>query len=224
MIICLILVMSPVIWRNHITGAPVMSLSSTSALSFVTMNNESFKSFIGWNMNTQYLSEIMGETDGKLLKTIMPTLRTHKSAFSYLLQVWDKLHATFSWYEIPNNVNFYLYREYMPVLSLTFISFLIISPLALIGIFLSLYKRINAWPLYLMILVYLFPMLAFMVLSRYRIIFAPVMIPFAAFTVAELLGSWKGWKHYLIIPAVLILAYWASTTGNEKVNQISKND
>ena len=220
----LILVMTPVMYRNNTVGAPVMSLSSTSALSFVTMNNESFKSFIGWNMSANYLSEIMGATDGKLLKTIIPTLKTHKSAKSYLMQVWDKLHATFSWYEIPNNVNFYLYREYTPVLFVTFISFLIISPLALIGIILSLIKRINAWPLYLMILVYLFPLLAFMVLSRYRILFAPILIPFAAVTVNELLGSWKIWKNYLIILAILILGYWASLPGSEKVNEITKND
>lgn len=220
----LFLVISPVVYRNITVGAPAMSLSSTSALSFVTMNNEAFKSFIGWNLNTTYLAEIMGEADGKLLKAIIPTLKTHQSAGSYISQVWDKFHATFSWYETPNNVNFYLYREYIPILFMTFISFLIISPLALTGIFLSLYKKINAWPLYLMILVYLFPMLAFMVLSRYRIIFVPVLIPFAALIITELLGTWKGRKNYLIILAVLILGYWVALTGSQKVNTISKND
>ena len=218
------LALAPVVYRNLSVGAPAMSLSSTSALSFVTMNNESFKSFIGWNLNAGYLSEILGATDGKLLKTIIPTLKTHPSAGSYLSQVWDKLHATFSWYEIPNNVNFYLYREYIPVLFLTFISFLFISPLGFTGIFLSLYKRINVWPLYLMILVYLFPMLAFMVLSRYRIILVPVLIPFAALTITELLGSWKGWKNYVVLLSVLILGYWAATTGKEPVSEITKND
>ena len=223
-ILGLFLAISPAVYRNYTVGAPAMSLSSTSALSFVTMNNESFKSFIGWNMNTQYLADIMAEADGKLLKTIIPTLKTHPSAGSYLSQVWDKLHATFSWYEIPNNVNFYLYREYIPVLFFTFISFLILSPLAITGIFLSFYKRIHAWPLYLMFLVYLFPMLAFMVLSRYRIIFVPVLIPFAALTVTELLGTWKGWKNYVIILALLILGFWAATPGSEKVSKITKND
>jgi hypothetical protein len=75
-----------------------------------------------------------------------------------------------------------------------------------------------------MILVYLFPMLAFMVLSRYRIIFVPVLLPFAALTVAELTGRWKGWKNYLVILAVMILGYWAATPGSETVNKVSRND
>jgi hypothetical protein len=210
--------------RNITVGAPAMSLSSTATLSFVTMNNSDFKSFIGWNINIQYLSNILGESNGKLMKAIVPTLKTHESPKSYFLMVWDKLHATFSWYEIPNNVNFYLYREYIPVLFLTFISFFLIVPLALTGIFLTIYKKINAWPLLLMFLVYMFPMIAFMVLSRYRIVLVPVLIPFAALTVTELLSTWKGWKNYLIVLAVLGLGYWSSTTGNKPVSELSRND
>jgi len=223
-IIGLFIALSPVIYRNSATGVAPLSLSSTSALSFVTMNNESFRSFIGWNMNTGHLAGIMNEADGRLMRTIIPTLKTHPTLGSYLSQLWNKFHATFSSFEIPNNLNFYLYREFIPVLSLAFISFLILSPLALTGIFFSIYRRINAWPLYLMILVYLFPMLAFMVLSRYRIIFVPVLIPFAALAVTELLGPWKGWKNYLAVIAVVILGYWSSTTGNEKVSRVTRND
>jgi 4-amino-4-deoxy-L-arabinose transferase-like glycosyltransferase len=220
----LILTLTPVVYRNVAVGASPLSLSSTSALSFVTMNNADFSSFIGWNMNLQYLSDILGDANGRLFKTIIPTLKTHTSTGSYLSQVWNKFHATFSWYEIPNNVNFYLYREFTPILFLTFVSFLILSPLALVGIFLSLYKKKDVWPLYLMILVYLFPMLAFMVLARYRIIFVPVLIPFAALTIIELAGSWKGWKNYGIVLALVVLGYWASTTGSATVSKITKND
>ncbi len=224
LILGLFVAISPVIYRNYTVGASPMSLSSTGALSFVTMNNESFKSFIGWNINAGHLSEIMGETDGRLLKAILPTLKTHPSAASYLSMEWDKFHATFSWFEIPNNVNFYLYRDYIPVLFLTFLSFLVLSPLALTGIFLSLYKKTDAWPLYLMYLVFMFPMLAFMVLSRYRIILVPVLIPFAALTVVELLESWKGWKNYAIVAALVLLGFWASSTGGVTVSKITRND
>ncbi len=223
-LIGVILVLTPVMIRNAALGASVMSLSNTGTLSFITMNNEQFESFIGWNMNTKYLSAIMGSSNGKLFKAILPTLMTHPTIGSYLGQVWDKLHATFSWFEIPNNVNFYFYREYASVLSLTFISFLILSPLALIGIVLGIIKRINAWPIYLMIVVFLFPMLVFMVLSRYRIIFAGVLVPFAALTIAELLGPWKGWKNWLIILSLVIVGYWTSKPGSEKVSKITSGD
>ena len=223
-IIGAILVLTPVMIRNAALGAPVMSLSNTGTLSFITMNNENFRSFIGWNMSVIHLSDIMGSSNGKLFKAILPTLMTHPTIGSYLGQVWDKLHATFSWYEISNNVNFYFYREYARVLFLTFLSFLVISPLALTGIFLVIYKKINAWPLYLMFLVFMFPMLAFMVLSRYRITLIAVLIPLAALTIAELLTSWKGWKNYLILIALGILGFWASTPGTDKVAKITAND
>jgi hypothetical protein len=223
-LIGVILVLTPVMIRNAKLGAPVMSLSNTSTLSFVTMNNDKFESFIGWNMNTKYLADIMGSSNGKLFKAILPTLMTHKSVGSYLAKVWDKLHATFSWYEISNNVNFYFYREFAWILSLTFLSFLFISPLAITGIFLVLFRKINAWPLYLMFLVFLFPMLAFMVLSRYRIILAVVMIPLAAFTIAELFTSWKGWKNYLVLFSIVIVGFWASKPGLDKVSEITVDD
>lgn len=219
-----ILVLTPVMIRNAALGVPVMSLSNTGTLSFITMNNVKFESFIGWNMSTKYLSDIMGSSNGKLFKAILPTLMTHQTIGSYLGQVWDKFHATFSWFEIPNNVNFYFYRKFAPVLNLTFLSFLILSPLALIGIALGIIKRINAWPLYLIILVFLFPMLAFMVLARYRIIFAGVLIPFAALTISELFRSWKGWKNWLIVLFLCGVGYWTSKPGSEKVSKITKED
>jgi 4-amino-4-deoxy-L-arabinose transferase-like glycosyltransferase len=219
-----VLVMMPVMIRNMTEGAPVVSLSNTGTLSFVTMNNVKFESFIGWNMSTKFLSEIMGSSNGKLFKAILPTLMTHPSPGSYFSQLWDKIHATFSWFEIPNNVNFYFYREFVQVLWITFISFLVLSPLALIGIVVALMKKINAWPLYLMILVFLFPMLAFMVLARYRIILAPVLIPFAAFTVSELFSPWKGYRNWLVIFSLVIIGYWASKPGDERVHRVTKED
>ena len=218
------LTISPAVIRNISVDTPPLSLSSTAAVSFVTMNNINFKSFTGWNMDVQHLADIMDQADGKLLNVIIPTIRTHKSFSSYLLQVWDKLHATFSSYEIPNNVNYYLCRESTPILFLTFITFLILSPLAITGIFLSWNYRLHAWPLYLLILTYLFAMLAFMVLARYRIILVPVLIPFAALTITELLKTWKGWKNYLVVFAIIILGFWVSTTGSANVSQINSYD
>ncbi len=216
--------LSPAMIRNISVDTPPLSLSSTAAVSFITMNNGNFKSFTGWNMDVQHLADIMDQGDGKLLKVIIPTIRTHGSLRSYMIQVWDKLHATFSSHEISNNVNYYLVRESTPILFLTFITFLILSPLAIAGMFLSWNYRFHAWPLYLLFTTYLFAMLAFMVLARYRIIMVPVLIPFAALTITELLKSWKGWKNYLVVCAIVILGFWVSTTGSAKVSQINSYD
>ncbi len=216
--------LSPIVIRNINTGIQPLSLSNNSAVGFITMNNDKFKSFNGWMIEPKYIIDIMYATNGDLIKTIIPTLKTHKSIGSYLEQVWDKFHATFSWYEIPNNVNFYFYREFTPVLSLTFLSFLIISPLALVGLFIAIFKKKQSWSLFIMLLVLMVPMLAFMVLSRYRIVFAVVLIPFAAFTIAELFTSWKGFKNIVILVSVVIIYFWTSQPSNEQTVRIARLD
>jgi len=220
----LLLVLSPIMIRNARMNLPLLNLSNNSAIGFITMNNNTFKSFKGWMVEPQYVSDIMYTTGGDLFKTIIPTLKTHKDLASYLGQVWDKLHATFSWYEIPNNVNFYFYRQFTPVLHLTFISFLIISPFALVGLCLAMQRRKQAWPLYVMLLVLMVSMLAFMVLSRYRIVFSVVLIPFAAFTIAELFTAWKGWKNIALSGAVIGIALWTSAPRNEQTVKVVQRD
>ena len=101
-----LLVLSPIMIRNARMNLPLLNLSNNSAVSFITMNNNTFENFRGWKVEEKYVSDIMYATNGELFKTIIPTLKTHKNLGSYLSQVWDKFHATFSWYEIPNNVEF----------------------------------------------------------------------------------------------------------------------
>jgi ABC-type multidrug transport system fused ATPase/permease subunit len=217
-----IVVLTPLMIRNVHLGLPAMKISNNSAVGFITMNNDKFKSFNGWMVDSKYVSDIMYTSNGSLLKSIIPTLKTHPDLSSYLGQVYDKLHATFSWFEIQNNVNFYFYRQLAPVLYFTFISFLIVSPLALVGLGLAISRRKKAWPLYFMILVLLVPMLAFMVLARYRIVFAVVLIPFAAYTIAELFTPWKNWKNILLLAGIAIIALWTSGPRDEKTQRITK--
>ncbi len=219
-----LLTISPVMLRNSIVHAPLMSMSNNSAIGFITMNDKPFKNYLGWNVDLQISSDIMGQSDGKLIKAIIPTLKTHGSVISYVKLLLEKLQATFSWYEIQNNVNFYFYRELIPVLRWTFLSFLVLAPLAIAGIFLSFVKKNHPWPLYLMLLTYLAAMLGFMVLSRYRIVFTGVLIPFAAYSVAELFGRWKGWTNWVMIAGIAILGFWCSGPSTDEVSTVGKSD
>ena len=75
-----------------------------------------------------------------------------------------------------------------------------------------------------MLLVLMVPMLAFMVLSRYRIVFAVVLIPFAAYTIAELFSAWNGWKNIAIVVSVLCISFWTSGPRNELTVKIATAD
>jgi hypothetical protein len=133
--------LTPLICRNAAVGSSLVSTSSTGAISFITENNDLFKSFIGWKFDSRQSVEIMEQSEGSLTKSIFPTLRTHPDPWSYLSQVWEKFHAIFSWYEVANNTNFFFYRAIAPVLFIAFFTFLLLTPLALAGLALSIVRK-----------------------------------------------------------------------------------
>jgi 4-amino-4-deoxy-L-arabinose transferase-like glycosyltransferase len=210
-----IIALSPAFVRNAIVGVPLLSLNSNGASTFITDNNVTVRSFTGWDADIKITSEIMGSSDGHLLRAIIPTLQTHRNLAGYLTQLWGKIHATFSWFEIPNNVNFYFYREHSIVLSIAFLNFLLLTPLALTGLLLAIVRKRKAAPLYIMIIVQLIPLLGFLVLSRHRVALIPVLLPFAALTITELTGSWRGWRNVIIMVGLVILTTWSASPNNE---------
>ncbi len=218
------LLLSPVFVRNVKVGVSVFSMSSNGAISFINDNNDTFESFAGWIINRKYSSDIMSASGGSLIKSVIPTLSTHKNAMSWIRQMWDKVHALISWYEIQNNANFYFHRTCAPVLYLLFVSFLILSPLAVIGLFLSFLKKTDAWPLYLAIVTVTIPLLVFMVLSRYRVSLVPLLAPFAALTLTEFLRPWKWKKNLLILAALAPLFLWANSPRNDSTRMLWNGD
>ena len=210
-----IIALSPAFVRNAIVGVPLLSLNSNGASTFITDNNVTVRSFTGWDVDDKITSEIMGSSDGNLLRAIIPTLQTHRNLAGYLTQLWGKIHATFSWFEIPNNVNFYFFREHSIVLSIAFLNFLLLTPLALTGLLLAIVRKRKAAPMYIMIIVQLIPLLGFLVLSRHRVALIPVLLPFAALTITELTGSWRGWKNIIIMVGLVILTAWSASPDNE---------
>lgn len=220
----LLIALSPIAARNAIVGAPVFSMSNNSAVGFITMNDKPFKPYLGWNLDVGITAEIMGKSDGKLLRAIIPTIQTHDRFTDYLKQLASKLQAAFSWYEIQNNVNFYFYREQLPVLHWTFLGFFFLSPLAIAGIFLSLFRSNRPWPLYLLVVVFLAAMLGFMVLSRYRIVFAGILLPFAGYALSCLFDRWKGWRNAVLLASLALLGYFCYQPPAGQVGRVVKND
>lgn len=219
-----IIALSPAIVRNAIVGVPLASLNSNGASTFITDNNVTVDNFVGWTADTRITSKIMGSSNGHLLKAILPTLQTHRNPSGYLEQLMGKIHATFSWYEIPNNVNFYFFREHSVILSIAFFNFLLLTPLALIGLIISVAGKRKTAPLYLMIIVQLIPLIGFLVLSRHRVALIPVLLPFAALTLTELTGSWKGWKNFIILTGLMILTALSSSPNNANTVEMLEVD
>ncbi len=100
--------------------------------------------------------------------------------------VWRKFQFFWNAYERANVENFHFHRRFRGVLSLPLLTFGVVAPLGLLGLFLTRDRRKKLWLLYGGILAYLCTALAFYVLARYRLSAVVFLMPFAGAAVVEL--------------------------------------
>jgi len=89
-------------------------------------------------------------------------------------------------YEIPDNLDYYLYRETAPVLRLPVPGFGLVAPLALLGA--AFCFRRQGWPrlLLLFVVVYSLSVILFFVFSRFRMPMMPALFVLAGHAAVEL--------------------------------------
>lgn len=134
---------------------------------------------------------------------------------AWLRLLWSKLRAFWGAYEIPDSLDYYLYREFAPVLRLPVPGFGLLAPLALLGALLAL--RRSGWPRLLLLLVaaYCLSIVAFFVFSRFRMVVIPALYVFAAHAGVELTRRWRAavrggavtWRPALMATGLFIL-FW----------------
>lgn len=100
---------------------------------------------------------------------------------------WRKLRVFCNAYEVPDNLDYDLYREDAPVLRWPLPSFGLLAPLGAVGALLA--WRRGGWPrlLVLVIVVHAASVVAFFVFSRFRMAMMPALWPLAGFAVVELI-------------------------------------
>ncbi len=174
-------VLAPVFARNVAVGVPASSISSVGSVVVILANADGFRCGEGFaSFAWDDVPPIMHRTGGRLGAALVECLKTHGSAWSVLGQLVAKFVAVWHWYEIPNNVNFYLYSEHAPVLRWMPVRFLAVAPLALVGMAISWRRLASCWPLLLVLASVLVPLVVFGTLGRYRLPMVPVLAIFAA--------------------------------------------
>jgi 4-amino-4-deoxy-L-arabinose transferase-like glycosyltransferase len=173
---------APAIARNIAVGAGPLALSSVAAVVFACSNFRSYDPLGGFVTLPEPLAQIMAAGQGAFLPAVVATLRTHPSIGSYLTLLADKLGALWSWYELPNNASLYYYRLHAPTLYLTCITFPFVAALGAVGALAALPKYRTRWPLLLMLVTSLAPLLVFYSLARFRTPSLALLMPLAAFT------------------------------------------
>ncbi len=100
----------------------------------------------------------------------------------YLRLTGRKLRALVNGYEVPNNMNFYVFREFSWVLKNPLLSFAVLSPLGLLGLALSLRHSRQSLLLALLGAAVILSVMVFYVLSRFRYPLVPVFIILSAYS------------------------------------------
>jgi hypothetical protein len=206
LVICLL----PVAARNVAVGAPVLSLQSIGPITFVLSNAEDYSIHGRSLFSLKYAPQIMEKAGGSLSTAVIETLKTHPSPWSYLEQLWEKFRSIWTWYEIPNNANFYYYRLYSKVLAYLPVTFLLLAPLSLVGLVMAIGHRVHCIPLYLAVFLNISTLSVFGVTSRYRISLMALLIPFAAYALVQTINWLKSGKRLQVTAAlaIVVLVTW----------------
>ncbi|HEX5041892.1 MAG TPA: glycosyltransferase family 39 protein [Candidatus Polarisedimenticolaceae bacterium] len=130
----------------------------------------------------------------------------------WLHRSWLKLRYFWGAYEIPDNIDLYVYREYAPVLRAPLADFGLVAPLALLGAALGF--RRPGWVRALLVFlgVYMTAVVLFFVLSRYRLTALPALFAFAGMGTVELWNRGREVKRRrrLTGPFALAMGLWVA--------------
>lgn len=203
---------SPLVVRNLTVGVPPFALASGGPLTFVVSNESTNQPSRGNYVNSTVLARFLGNTDGGWRSAFVAAFGEHTTR-SYLRLLGEKWYWAWHWYELPNNDNFYFRRGRIPILRWLPVTAWFISPLALVGLVIGVRRLKDAWPLYLLLLLSLLPLLGFYVIGRFRVVLLAASIPFAALTVVAMIDALRR-SHVRQLAAVtagvLIVGVWTS--------------
>jgi hypothetical protein len=201
-----IIATAPLTIRNAVHTGEFILLTTGGGINFYIGNNPdangyyAVPSYQGRSLGgtpeeqSRNMLEIASEASGRRLSQSQVStfwfgaglhyIRSEPRQWSALL--WDKFLFFWNGYERANVENFSFHRRFPGVLRLPLVTFGLLAPLGLLGVFLTRERWRELSLLYGGILTYLFAGLAFYVLARYRLPILPFLAPFTGAAVAEL--------------------------------------
>lgn len=174
----LLLVLSPLVIRNVLVGAPAFAFSNRAAEGIIEGN--AADGYPVGLIHPPSMKGILESSDGRLAAVVRETLETYRGNWRRFMRLeLLKLRALGDPLEVPNNLNFYYALEVSPVLRFT-LRYGLIFPLGLAGLILSL----RVWRPHLLLMLYalssLVGLMTTMILGRFRLVLVPVLILYGA--------------------------------------------
>lgn len=212
----MVLALVPLMSRNLLLGAPLMSSTTRGPLAFVMGNAPDTQPAGAIIPPTTRL--ILNNSGYTMLGTMRETLKLYEGNYAplFVMQL-IKLRGMWGAYEIPDNPNFYYVTHVSPVVRWG-LRFLPVAALGLVGMALSL-GRAGREPLHALLPLYLISLMTVFMLahivSRYRQPLLIVLLPLAGYAIdwARTRGP-KAWGGVAAgTAAALLLLPWSPPEG-----------
>jgi hypothetical protein len=133
----------PLVARNLCVGAPPLALSSVGPVTFAVSWAPTAVANYGFVVDDDHLARVLLASDGASWPTIQATLAEHRSWMNLLHLGADKFMASCGVFEIPNNANVELFRQYASLLWGLPIRFSWLLALAVLGLIASATQRLH---------------------------------------------------------------------------------
>jgi 4-amino-4-deoxy-L-arabinose transferase-like glycosyltransferase len=200
------LALSPLVARNAAVGVPPFSVAASGPVTFINHNAAGYDP-MGGDSTSELAPGILHRTDGRLLPSVIETVRTHQSFGDWLGLLFRKLLSFWHRWEIPNNASYDYFRVMAGPIALLFIGFPLVAPLAVVGAAATSLRSHAHALLLASLLTGIALTLAFYNLSRFRTPIAMAMIPFAGWAVSAGISAIRrrDWRPLALGAAVAAL-------------------
>lgn len=190
-------IVAPIAVRNLVIGKDLVPLTSNAGLNlFIGNNQKSTGAYVkpeGLDVFTDPSGRTIAEAarGGVALKpsevsdywTSRAIDFAKSNPADFASNMLRKVFLFWSVYEIPQIEHLPFEKRYSWLLRIPSPSFGIVCPLGILGMFLSLRRRREAWLLFLFIMSYSVTIITFFVVARYRLPMVPALMVFAASSV-----------------------------------------
>lgn len=193
----LALALLPLVLRNLAVGAPPLQLAVTGSVVYAVFNAHGASPW-AFEIHPQVLTPLMDEAGAGMLSMAAACVRTFPDLASLVAFYAERLLGLLAPFENPDNANFYYAAILDPLLGVL-PAYGTLLPLAFVGLALCRGRLARLLPLAPFSLALLAAILLTTTLSRYRVVLAVFLFPFAglALATATRAANLRDWRRLL---------------------------
>jgi len=224
----MLIIMSPLFYRNIKVGIPFNAMASHGAMAYIPVNTKYSAPMESFSIYIPALVKIRHDSKGKIIPAAIKCLKTF-DGFSDFWKIYkQKINGMFMWYELPNNMSYYMYKSFAHILGILPVCYFFIAPFGIAGLVFGWWRyRRRFVPFLIMTVVSMIPLFIAGNLARYRTPLEIMMSLTAAYLIVELAYYFiqKKWKLFSIWSGVIIICFiYTSSIVSKGLFVLNPND